>query len=1115
MRGKLGCKCGTCDKLLPFDAKFCDDCGSPITPDSEEFETIQDAQQIIDSQPVKTSIGDISPIAGERKHVTVLFSDISGYTAMSERLDPEEVKDITSQIFDDISKIVSKYDGFVEKFAGDAVMALFGAEEAHEDDPIRAIKTAKEIHSLVNKISPKYEEFIERPLSMHTGINTGLVVTGDINLEKGTHGVAGDTLNVAARLSSMGNADEIMVGSDTFYQAEGFFNFESLSPVKVKGKANPIQIYKVLDFKEKPRKVHRLQGVRADLIGRIAEMRQLKSAVERLQQKQGTIISICGTAGTGKSRLIEEFKASLDLKEIQWHEGQAYPYAQNIPYSPLINMLSRALQIEEGDSVKKVKGKIEVGIANLLNGGEDVIPYIGSLYSLPYPEIEDVSPEFWQTKVFKAVQSVLAALGRRGPTVICLEDLHWADPSFLDLIRWLLVDLRFPILLLCVYRPIITVFTSQQINALAHPYEEIRLQDLSASESQVMVESLLETNTVPEELQRFIQGKIEGNPFYLEEMINSMIDSRALIRDNGNWRLGKAITEADISSTVHGVISSRLDRLENETKRILQEASVIGRTFYYEILTQVTVLNKNIDTCLSFLERLDLIKTRVIHPDLEYFFKHALTQEVVYSGLLKKERREIHERIGRVIEQVFQERLPEFYEVLAYHFSHGESTLKAVDYIIKAGEKSLRRYSLDEAHQYFSEAFELISKISKKTNETEDILVDMLIKWSYVFYYRGDFKTLDSLLKSHQTVAESIDDKEKKGMFFAWMGMTVWVRNQIEKAYEYLIKALSIGKDSEKLKVVAYASTWLSWVCGDMGLFNEGIAYGEEGNRIAKSIKSDHYLYFKSLAGIGFNHGFKGNAQECLDVGHSLIKYGNKYSNIRCLGQGYSAQGYANYIIGDVDSGIESYIKAIEVSIDPTYKMYFNFFLMFGYIYKNNLKEARNIYDKMEAFSTENGCEVFLAYTKGALGLILIGEGQMSKGMQVLEDTLQECIDKERKYFSARMELAIGKVYLEIAKGEKQVSIKLIAKNLGFIFKHALSAPKKAEYHLKMAVNTTDKLGAESLKAGALRDLGTLYRIKKQYDQSREHLERAIKIYEKIGASVFLEQAKEELTSLN
>jgi len=372
--------CSGCGTVYEMGSKFCDECGLSLVQESqiEKFDPTSD---------------------GERKHVTVLFSDLSGYTAMSEKLDPEEVKEITGHLFDDVSKIINKYDGFIEKYAGDAVMALFGANQSHEDDPVRAVKSAEEIHDLVKTLSPQYEEKIGQSLSMHTGINTGLVVTGELNLAKGVHGVAGDAVNVASRLSSIAEPGEILTGPDTYSRAEGFFNFESIEPALVKGKAKPIPIYKYLSSIEQPRKIHRLHGLRADMIGRKAEIAQLSEAVENLAEGQGSVFSIIGTAGTGKSRLIEEFKATLNIEEVQWRIGQAYPYSQNIPYFPLIDLINRTLHIDEGDSPEKIREKIESRIEFLLGEKSDVAPYIGSLYALSYPEIENVSPEFWKSKL--------------------------------------------------------------------------------------------------------------------------------------------------------------------------------------------------------------------------------------------------------------------------------------------------------------------------------------------------------------------------------------------------------------------------------------------------------------------------------------------------------------------------------------------------------------------------------------------------------------------------------------------------------------------------------------------------------------------------------------------
>jgi len=526
---KLEILCPRCNSPNPLNFKFCGECGHNLIPAKEISEQKSETANLEPRPSTKKSSSDDAPLEGERKHVTVLFSDLTGYTAMSEKLDPEEVKEITGRIFGEISKIVANYDGFIEKYAGDAVMAIFGVPQAHEDDPIRAIKAAREIHQLVDTISPEVENKIGQPISMHTGINTGLVVTGEVDMERGTHGIAGDTINLASRLSNLANPGEILVDVDTCHQVEGQFACEYMETTIVKGKADSVQVHKVLSQRDTPVTIHRLSGLRADLVGRNVEMAELSEAVENMRQGKGRIFSICGAAGTGKSRLVEEFKASLDLEQVQWIEGHAYAYSQNIPYFPLVDLLNRLLHIEENDPPEQVREKVESGLESLVGNQKDIVPYVGGLYSLSYSEAKDVSPEFWKSRLQAAILAILSSLAERAPTVFFLEDLHWADPSFVEFLRRACIEIRKPAIVLCAYRPTFSLFTGHQLSSIGKYYHEIQLQNLSLSVAQNMLASLLKTETIPPDLKRWVQSKAEGNPFYLEELVNSLIESETLL----------------------------------------------------------------------------------------------------------------------------------------------------------------------------------------------------------------------------------------------------------------------------------------------------------------------------------------------------------------------------------------------------------------------------------------------------------------------------------------------------------------------------------------------------------------------------------------------------------
>ena len=1112
---KLERVCPNCSADNPSEYKFCGECGSDLrqsieTPPGDDV----DQESPFPESTIREIPAAPKVIEGERKYVTALFSDMSGYTAMSERLDPEEVKEITSRIFGEISKTVKKYDGFVEKFIGDAVMALFGVPKAHEDDPVRAIKAAKEIHDLMKAVSPELEEKIGKPLTMHTGINTGLVVTGEVDMEKGTHGVSGDTINVAARLSGLAEADQIIVGPDTYHQAEGYFAFEDLEPAKVKGKADPIRIHKVLSRKEQPSTTHRHHGFRADLIGRDVELAQLREAAEKLREGKGAIFSICGETGIGKTRLVEEFKGTLDLNEIQWLDGQAYAYAQNIPYFPVIDLFSRGFQIKEGDTPEKVRKKIESGVRSLVGKREDVTPYVGSLYALSYPEIEEVSPEFWKSRIQEAIHAILSGLAQRAPTIICLEDLHWADPSSIDLLRFVLSEVRYPALFICVYRPTISLFTSHQLSGLRAQYQEIQLQDLSLSEAQNMLASLLKSKEIPKDLWRFIQDNVGGNPLYLEEVINALIEAKALTRSNGAWSLNRPISQIDMPSTIHGIIAARLDHLESESKRILQEASVIGRTFLYDLLKNCTNLKEHLDRNLTGLERLDLIHARSLQPDLEYVFKSAMTQEVVYNGLLKKERQAIHERIALVMEQLFRDRIPEFYETLAFHFKQGRSTLKAVDYLIRSGEKSLGRYAVEESHKYFKEAFDLLNDKPERTKDEDGLLIELLIKWSLVYYYRGDFREQVDLLGAHRDLAESLDDKARLGMFYAWYGCSLYFRARLKDSYKYLLKALELGDKIEDQQVIGYACTWLAWTCTDLGLLDEAISLGERAQEISKQIPSDQYLFFKSLGGIGYACFYKGDKARGLETGTAILDYGQRHSNIRSIVMGHFVTGLSLFLDGDFQTSINSCSKGIQIAQDPFYSQFSRFSLGLGNAKSGQFQDAEEALQEVASYSRDFGCELLGTPTHALLGLVSIAKGQMGQGLTMIEKALRVFRENQRRPWSAIIEHALGRVYLQIVDKSVTVSLTTMAKNVGFILKNVPSAGKKAEEHFNRAIEVAKEIGAKFLQGQAYLDLGRLHKAKGKSDQARDCFTEAAELLEECKSEVFLKQANEALASL-
>jgi class 3 adenylate cyclase/tetratricopeptide (TPR) repeat protein len=1117
-------KCSACQTENPENRKFCRECGAKLILtcpgcNTENFPGDKFCgdcgNNLTISEPVTPQADETkADFESERKYVTVLFSDLSGYTSMTEKLDPEEVKEIMTLIFGEIAQVITKYEGFIERFVGDAVMAIFGVPKTHEDDPVRAVKSAIEIHKLVEQLSPKLKARTGVSLSMHSGINTGLVVTGEVKLDQGTHGLTGDVINTAARLQDLAKAGQILVGYETYRQSEGYFDYEELEPARLKGKEKAVVLYRMISPKDKPLTVHRLSGVRADLIGRKSEMARLQEAFENLKRGKRSIFSICGDAGTGKSRLVEEFKGGLPHGEVQILEGQAHAYTQNTSYFPLIDLFNDVFRIEETDAPEKLRDKIESGIGDLLGKTEHIVPFIGSLYSLKYPELSDVSPESWKRRIQEGVKAILSTLYRKMPTVLFLEDLHWADSSFLELLHKTLQEVHDPVLVLCAYRPPFNLFTSHQLGTLPGEYHEMRLQDFSPSDAEAMVCSLLKTNSLPPDLSRFVQNKAEGNPFYLEEVINSLIESKSLVQDDGNWRMAGRIGDLEISSSIRGVILARLDRLEKESKRVLQEASVIGRAFLYDIVNLVTDKKDQIARCLSSLEQLDLIRTKSLQPDLEYVFKHVMTQEVVYNGLLKKERQEIHERIGLAIEQLFHDRIHEFCETLALHFIQGQSRIKAVGYLMMSGEKSLGRYALEESHQYFKQAFDLLAGDTAKTKKEEKMLIDLLIRWAFVFYYRGDYIGMTTLLTKYKGLAESLGDRASLGMFYAWLGGALFSREELKEAYQYLKEALEIGEQLKNHRVMCYAFNWLIWTCTELGLLDEAIDFGKRSQDMARLHDLEQFLHWNTLAAIGHASFYSGDAKKTFEVGKDLLDYGEKRSNIRGMVLGNCMIGCSHFMTGDFISAIEYYKISVQLSADPYYMHWPLMLLCFSYVSNGQFQEAEDGITEVLTYSQNFGAEIIGTPAQSILGIVFVSKGQLNRGIKILEDGQRSYMEKGRRWCYALSEYILGSIYLQMFKGGGPRSFSLLCKNMAFLVRNMPIAGKKAEAHLNRAILAAREIGARGTLGISYLNLGLLHKAKRRNDLAKKCLADAIQVLETCMPDGYLKQAKEALRSL-
>ncbi len=1116
--GELSRICQNCSSVNDGSNLFCDKCGTYLKTGVQDADNKDHSSESSENSFESPAVFSVyKSKKGERKFVSVLFSDLSDYTSVSKKQDPEDVKELMSRVFGEITRVIHKYDGFIEKFIGDAVMAIFGGTTAHEDDPIRAILAAREIHDVIPQISSEIKNRINQPLAMHTGISTGLVVTGETDQSSGTHGFIGNTIINASRLCSFADSGDIVVDPDTHVRSVGFFNYKQVEFNSKKGEAEFRFVYQVLSSKKNPKKNFRFKGLKADLIGREAEVEELDRAVERLVAGHGGIFTVNGDAGTGKSRLVEEFRDSQMPANIQWFEGHAYSYSQNMPYSLLIDILNRFFKIREDDPPDKVRKNIRQNIGNLIGEIDSVTRYIIHLYSLNQPESEDMDPEFWQSHIKKAVFTLFSHIAEKAPTVFCFEDLHWADPSSMDLLHYILTRFNYPALFLCVYRPSFSLFSGQysDFKAAEIPYYGTELHDLPPIQTEKMVMSLLKTESIPSDLKEYIKKSVGRNPFYLEEAINSLIESGSLVFENKEWKLIRVLDETIMPASIQGIISARLDRLGVDTKRIAQEASVIGRTFRDEILSKITSVPGSVGRHLEQLERIDMIRKRTLNHEPEYIFKHVLTQEAIYKGLLRRDRSEIHGRIAKVLEIQFEDRLSEFYETLAFHFNAGGFKEKSIKYTIKSGEKNLQLFALDSAHQYFKEAYIAIKNYPNNITGKREKLLDLIYRWAMIFHHRGDFRGMENLFKSHLSMAESLNDNEKIGEFYMWLGQALQMRLKTNESYGCLLKSFRLGEKFNELQVIGWATAYLPVVSAFLGLREEAKQFENISLRICERLETEHFLYIHSIAGIGYVCWVNGDCKRAYEMGSVLLKFGKDKSNTRGIVLGYLTIGHSYLISGDFPSAYKYYKKSAENSVDPLHFSFASTMLGVCNLVEERFDEAEGYFEEVITFSKKFGLEALGIVASMWQGVIMINNGKMAAGLNMMKNARKYFIKNKIKFLISLSSFTFGKVFFEIASRKKKLNLSTLIRNSIFIIMNAPIAFRKSEHYLKNSISIAEEIGAGDVLGQAQLTLGLLYKLKgNKTDFARKNLFKAVETFKSNGADNFRRQAEESIIDL-
>ena len=655
-----------------------------------------------------TTYSETPRSAGERRQATVLFSDLSGYTAMNEKLDPEEVQEIMSRIKSEAVKIVENHGGIVSQFVGDEVLALFGIPTAHEDDPRRAVTAALELHESARNLSGEVESKIGRSLRMHTGIHSGLIVTSLRDDRDGRIGVTGDTVNVGAHLASKAKADEILLSAETYKLVAPYFNTEALKPFKMKGRSQALTPYRVTGKSQVETRLEASEKRGFTVFsGRERELEALCNFLEKASGGEGQFVTVAGEAGVGKSRLFYEFHHGLDRDRITVLEGRCQSYGGEIAYLPFVDILRQGLRLREEGSPSEMREKAISNIRSIDAALEGHIPYFLQLLSLPGKDHRlPLRPQGDEQR--RAFEEALAAFitlnSQHMPVVVLLEDWHWADEASVSALHFLKSFVgSHPLLIMVSCRP-------EQALQWGSPvgFTAIALNPVQVGATENILKFIFQAVMLPERLGVLIHERTGGNPLFIEEIGHALIEEGSVRVINGQANLTKPLENLALPNTVQAVIRSRVDRLEQDEQEILGLASVVGREFSQGILENVLSDPSGLRASLEELTSQELIQRIRVVPEIEYMFKHVFTQEVVYETLLLQRRKQLHALVGASIEASYSDRLPEYYEALADHFDRGEVWDKAVEFRVKAGIKARNNHLIGPALNQLDRAKDIL-----------------------------------------------------------------------------------------------------------------------------------------------------------------------------------------------------------------------------------------------------------------------------------------------------------------------------------------------------------------------------------------------------------------------
>lgn len=991
--------CIPCRLELPSDSHFCYRCGHSMgvqAPSPATFVTTSLSTPPPSPPPVAIEAHKSMPTQqeGERKWVTVVFADLSGFTAMSEKMDPEKVTDLVNECFKRLGKIVYDLEGHIDKFMGDCIMALFGAPVAHENDPELAVDCALRMLDELKKINQEND----LDLGISIGMNSGLVVAGGVGADKKSdYTVMGDTVNTAQRLQSSAKRGEIFVSASVYRATKRNFEFVELEPVQVKGKEKPVAVYRVKGRKQSDDVKGHLDSRIPPLIGRDMELQVIERGFSEIERHRGQIVFLSGEPGIGKSRLKLEMRRRAETKGFRWFETKCTNLNRETPYFPWLELLRKIIGLTgELTHEQALSQASNLDLFNLDKLGGTLIR---DLLGLVSPTDEVIKIDGAQRKILlaSAIRNLILGTAKSKPSVVYVEDIQWMDSLSRDVFSLILDAVpQYSILMSAGTRP---DFTHDW--ARMKSFMQLSLAPLNGDQSMELVKFILGTGREPTGLRSIIENKCDGNPLFIEEMVKNLIDAQKLKKRDSEWIIEGEVSADEIPATIQGLIASRIDRLRESDKKVLQNAAVIGRRFSERLLALTLMDDSVMKSALAELRARELIyEGQREGLDITYVFHHALVQDVAYQGILAKNKKVVHGQVAAAIEKLLTEdsnlREVDWVEPLSHHYLEAGNDDKAATYFYKSGKRLKETYQNDGAIKAYSTVLELIPKIEKALGD--DLGQKTQIDLCAVYLLVGKFDDAERVQNALIERAKAKGDEVLLTNGHRVLGEINRKRGNFEQALLNFKDALEVSMRASDFETQINVWKGLANTYKDLHDEPKALEIFGQGLSAARALKKTELIaqYLNDIATVYLNQNNMDQAERYLS---ESLQYSLMDSNLRSLSAASTINlGLTHHLRGNLQEAASRYKGGAMIAEEIGD-------LKNIVIAKNNLAEVLIEFERFEDALTEVDRTSEICKESGNRwqwisamifkGYALSRLGKREEGESILEAMVEEAAEKK------------------------------------------------------------------------------------------------------------------------